>query len=237
MHITEEENSLHIIPSGMLCDNDLGDIPRPLPKQNFAMCIIGAAGTGKTSFLISLLNQRKPKIYKKVFENIFLVVPAPSLVSIKSNIFRNHSPDKIFNELNPDTLITIRDQVIEEAKEGFNSLIIIDDQTVHLKKKENEVLLKDLIYNRRHYHVSIMLLVQSWTQIPLSVRKAFTVGCLFKPKNKKEMESVFEEVLFQPKHTIDEISKYVFKKPHDFLFFDVGTGDMHRNFNKLHIHE
>jgi len=236
--ITEEPNDLHIIAPVMLCDSQLGDdIPKPLPSTAFFMIIAGSAGSGKSSFMISLLSQKKPKIYRKVFENIFIVAPSHSLASIKSNIFRNHPEDKQFNELNRETLTTIKERVLQEADQGYNSLLIIDDQTVHLKNKDNEFLLKDLIYNRRHYHLSIMLLVQSYTAIPLTIRKTISHGVIFKPRNKKELDSVFEEVLFQPKPIIEEVTKFVFKKSHDFLFFDVGTGDMYRNFNELKIVE
>ena len=235
--ITEHENDLHIRPPTMLCDVELGEIPQPMPDKAFFMMLIGSAGSGKTSFLVSLLTQRKPAIYRKVFENIFVVAPSHSLASIKSNIFRNHPQDKIFNELNPETLASIKSKVLTEASEGYNSLLIVDDQTVHLKAPHNEKLLKDLIYNRRHYHLSIILCVQSYTATPLTLRKTISHGALFKPKNKREFESVFEEVLFQPKHIIDEVSKHVYKKAHDFLFFDVNNGDLYKNFNKLDIQE
>ena len=233
--ITEETNDLHITAPIMLCDTELGDIPKPLPDKAFFMCISGSAGSGKSSFMISLLSQKKPKIYRKVFENVYIIAPSHSLASVKSNIFRNHPEDKQYNELNAETLNDIKQKVLEEASEDYKSLLIIDDQTVHLKNKVNEMLLKDLIYNRRHYHLSIMLLVQSYTAIPLTIRKTISHGIIFKPKNKKEFESVFDEILFQPKHIIDDVSKFVFKKPHDFLFFDVGSGDLHHNFNKLNI--
>jgi ABC-type lipoprotein export system ATPase subunit len=142
--ITETENDLHITPPKMLCDVELGEIPQPMPDKAFFMMLIGSAGSGKTSFLVSLLTQKKPAIYRRVFENIFVVAPSHSLASIKSNIFRNHAQDKIFNELNPETLATIKSKVLIEASEGYNSLLIIDDQTVHLKAPHNEKLLKDL---------------------------------------------------------------------------------------------
>ena len=235
--ITEHENDLHIRPPTMLCDVELGEIPQPMPDKAFFMMLIGSAGSGKTSFLVSLLTQKKPAIYRRVFENIYVVAPAHSLASIKSNIFRNHSPDKIFNELSVSTLQTIKTNVMKEASDGYNSLLIIDDMTVYLKDKENEKLLKDLIYNRRHYHLSIILCVQSYTATPLTLRKTISHGVLFKPKNKREFESVFEEVLFQPKHIIDEVSKHVYKKAHDFLYFDVNNGELYKNFNKLDIQE
>ena len=237
VHITEEHNELQITPPIMLCDNALGDIPAPLPSQAFFLICAGSAGSGKTSFLVSILSQKKPKIYRKVFENVFIIAPPHSLASIKSNIFRNHPEDKIYHELTPDNLNDIKSKVLKEASDGFNSLLIIDDMTVYLKDKQNEKLLKDLVMNRRHYHLSLIILVQTYTAISLPLRKTISHGVIWKPKNKKEMESIAEEILFQPKHVIEAVSKFVFKKPHDFLFFDASNGDLHHNFKKLNIDE
>jgi Poxvirus A32 protein len=239
MHITEHPSDVRIIPPVMLCDTDLGDsIPGVLPKRHHFMAIVGSAGSGKSSFAISLLKQTgKNKIYRKVFHNIFLIIPQASLASIKSNIFRNHPEDKIFNELTPEVLATIKSQVIADAEEGYQSLIIIDDQTVHLKNKSVEAALRDLIYNRRHYHVSIWILAQSYSQIPLTIRKTLSHFALFKPRNKKESESIFEELIFMPREDSEAVMRHTFKNSHDFLFGNVETGDLHRNFNKLEIKE
>jgi hypothetical protein len=237
MHITEEHNDLRISPPVMLCDKDLGDIPEPLPCRAFFMCVSGSAGSGKTSFLVSLLSAKKPKIYRKVFENVFIMAPTNSLASIKSNIFRNHPEDKIYNEMTPANLNDIRAKVTHEADEGFNSLLVIDDMTVYLKDKANEQILKDLIFNRRHRRLSIILLVQSYTQMPLSIRKTISHAVIFRPRNKREWESFFEELLFNDKKTAQAILEYVFKGKHDFLFADVNTGTLYHNFNKLNIEE
>lgn len=235
MLIREIHNDLKIHAPVMLCDKELGEIPPPLPCRAFNMIVSGSAGVGKTSFLVSLLSQSKPKIYKKVFENVFIVAPSHSLASIKSNIFRNHPDDKIYNELTPNVLNDIKIKVMAEATENYNSLLIIDDMTVYLKSTQNELLLKDLVFNRRHYHLSIILLVQSYTQIPLSLRKTVSHAVIFRPKNTKEWSSFFEELLFSDKKTVQAIFDYVFTSKHDFLFADIATGDLFHNFNKLMI--
>jgi len=45
-----------------------------------------------------------------------------------------------------------------------------------------------LINNRRHYRLSIFLLVQYYNSIPLQIRRLTTAISLFKPANKKELE-------------------------------------------------
>ena len=239
MRITEHTNNLRIIPPVMLCDKDLGDkVPLPLPNRAHFMAIIGSAGSGKSSFAISLLKQNgENKMYRKVFHDIFLIVPPASLASIKSNVFRNHPEDKIFPELTSDALQYIKERALENAEHDYNTLIIIDDQTVHLKQKAVESALRDLIYNRRHYHISIWILAQSYNQIPLSIRKTLSHFALFKPRNKKEAENIFEELIFLPKEDSEAVMRHVYKEPHDFMFGVTDSGKLHRNFNELELEE
>jgi adenosyl cobinamide kinase/adenosyl cobinamide phosphate guanylyltransferase len=233
MKIDEEENTeLKIKPPGMNCDKPISDlILPPLPTTHSAFGIIGSAGSGKSSWAISLLTNKKA--YKKVFENVYFVIPPHSRASVSNKIFEKHDQEKIYDELTPEILEEIKSKVQAESEEGFNSLLVIDDCTVYLKNKSNEMLLKNLIYNRRHLKLTIWLLAQSYTQIPLGVRKCLSHLVLFKPKNKKEYSSIFEELIFLPKEQGDKIIKYIFKKPHDFMYSNIGTNEIFRNFNKL----
>ena len=236
MKIEEEDNKeLKITPPKLLCDIPLGDVRAPLPNKHAAFAICGSAGSGKSSWAISLLTNKLA--YKKVFENVFFIIPPHSRASVANKIFERHDQEKIYDELTPEILQEIKTKVEHESEEGFNSLLVIDDCTVYLKNKSNEVLLKDLIYNRRHRKLTIWLLAQSYTQLPLAIRKCMSHLVLFKPRNKKEYESIFEELIFLPKEKGDELIKYVFKGQHDFLFSDLERNELYRNFNKLTLSE
>ena len=235
--ITEEVNDLELKKCKMNCDKDLGEIPEPFSSRSFFMAISGSPGSGKSSLMVSVLNQNKPRIYKGVFHNVFIIAPKASLESITSNIFRNHNPEKIYNTLNTETLDDIKQKTKEESEEGFTSLIIIDDQTAHLKDKNIQLQLQEIITNRRHARTSIMLLVQSYNSIPLVLRKSIMQAIIFKPLNKRELSSMFDEILFQPKDIAEAVSSYVFKDKHDFLFINVSTGNLYKKFNKLIIND
>lgn len=239
MTITEVPNpDLKIHTPQMRCDFDLDpDIPDPLPKRSFFLGVFGTPGSGKSSLMVSLLSQKKPKIYRNVFHTIYLIVPSHSLASVKSNVFKNHPPDQVFNELNVQTLEHIKKRIEIDSEQGFLSLIVIDDQTVHLKDKGTEKLLRELVYNRRHFRTSIMILAQSYNQLPLATRKTLSHFVVFKPSNKKELQSILSELVFYPPHIIDDISNYTFRTKHDHLFGVSDSGELYRNFNKLIITE
>ena len=235
--IREDDNPLRVIAPKMYCDTSLGDdIPAPCPKGHFFWGIFGSAGRGKSSYMISLLTAKGAnKVYRKVFHNIWFIIPENSMASVGNSIYKDHDDEKIFHELSVRNLDTIKSNVEREALEGYNSLLVIDDQTAFLKNAGVEKLLRYLIFNRRHLRLSIFLLAQSYNQLPLSIRKTLSHFSMFAPANKKETLSVFDELIFLPKDTAEQVIRYAFKDKHDTLFGNTLDGTLHRNFNRLHI--
>jgi hypothetical protein len=234
MDIVEHPNKLKIMPSEMRCDTSLGNIPAPCPCGHFFWGIFGSAGAGKSSYLVSLLTARgENKVYRRVWHNLFFIVPENSQASLVNGMFREADPAKVFSELTPQNLGHIKSIVEAEALEGYNSCLVVDDQTAFLKDKANERLLKYLIFNRRHLRLSIFLLAQSYNQVPLSIRKTLSHFTMFAPPNKKEYQSLFEELIFLPKDTADDIVRYAFQNRHDTLMGNTLDGKLYRNFNML----
>lgn len=237
MPISEVQSNVILRTPKMMCDNDLGDIPEPFPKRSFFAGVFAPPGAGKSSLMISMLSQKNPKIFRGVFNTIYLIVPAHSLASVKSNVFKNHPADQIFNELSVQTLEHIKKRIELDAEQGYTSLIVIDDQTVHLKDKGTERMLRELVFNRRHFRTSIMILAQGYTQLPLAIRKCISHFFLFKSPNKKEIQAVLSELVFYPPHMIEEIANFTFKSKHDFLYGISDTGELYKNLNRLVITE
>ena len=240
MSITETPSGHVIKAPAFKCDNPIGkDIKPPVPDKAFFWALIGSAGSGKTSLMIHLLTS--DDCYKKKFDHVHLIAPKSSMASLseKDNIWSGHPPDKIHNELN----WSILDKIEHLAKERIhkkpreNTLLVIDDMAAHLKEKATEQKLRDIVFNRRHIGTSIMILVQSYNAMPLSLRKTLSHFSVFKPRNKKETEAIFEEVIFLSKHAAEDVHRFVFREDHDFLFGVCTTGQLHRNFNELKIPE
>ena len=129
----------------------------------------------------------------------------------------------------------IKELVELESAEGYRTCMIIDDMTSSLKDKNVINELSNLINNRRHYRLSIFLLVQYYNSIPLQIRRLTTAISLFKPANKKELESVFSELIPLTKDKTQEVANFVFNSRHNFIFINVETGEIHKNFNLLKL--
>ena len=123
----------------------------------------------------------------------------------------------------------------KDADEKYNSLLVLDDVTATLKDRDIQHLLKDLIYNRRHYRLSIMILIQSYNAMPLAIRKTLSHFVAFKPRNKKEYTAIFEELIFLDRDVADRLQRFVFDEPYSFMFVSVDKNQIHKNFDLLSI--
>ena len=238
--ITETKSGLDITRPQFACDNKLSDDPNfpghILSNFSFYMVFSGPPKSGKTSNAIALLTSKgKQKVSRNVFSNLSVFMPEESQRSLKNNPFKNIDPKKNFDELTAENLQQAYDILKEFAEDEENSLLFMDDMASYMKDNEVKKLLNMIIRNRRHLRCSIMNCVQSYNTIPLDNRKLITHLWQGKLTNKKEAENIFSELVFQPKPVYEALLKYVYKKPHDFIYMDVVNNKIFKNWNLLNI--
>lgn len=228
-----ERSAFKLNPPVFLCDKPISkQIEKPLPCRPFFMAIIGSAGSGKTSLMINLLTSRNA--YCKAFHHVHVVMPSHSVASLKNNPFEGH--ERIHDELDYSSLENITASVKDAAADKKSSLLILDDVTVALKDADIQRELKDLIYNRRHYRLSIIVLVQSYIAMPLSIRKTLSHFAMFKPRNKKEYTAIFEELISMDKSEAERLMRFVFDSQYSFLFADVEQTKFYKRFDLIKSH-
>lgn len=220
-----------------ICDYLLKEnVPKPFDNlvQGFKfITIVGNSGAGKTSLLFSLFKDKR--ILKKAYNNIILCMPSHSTNSMEksSNIFKDIAEDKQYDSIKD--IDEIREKIMMYAEEGESTALIIDDQTSLLKDAFIQKTLSDLIFNRRHYKLSIYLLVQVFERIPLPIRKTInTLIILFKPAI-KDFLKITEESLEMDEDLAHAIKKIAFKKKHDRLMVDIAAQKIYANCNELII--
>lgn len=230
---------LSVNPPKFLCDQIISpNIRDPLPNTAFFSAVMGPPGSGKTSLVVNFLTEEG--MYRRAFDHVHLVAPKASMGSLKENIWDGHPSDKIHNTMSAQTLLEIKAKLeARQAKkpQPETTLLVIDDMTVHLRKKGVEEILRDLAFNRRHYRLSMVIMVQSYMALPPDLRKTLSHFYTFKPKNKKEAEKIWEELMFMPRQTGDALLRFAFREDHDFLMGDAGSGRVFRNFNEILIED
>ena len=193
--------------------------------------LIGKPRSGKTSLLYSLFKSKK--LFKKVFQKIYLFQPSASRSSMTDNIFNVLPNNQKFDDLTFDNLNQVMEEIkIEDA--STNTCIIFDDMTAYLKNTEIKQLMKELIFNRRHLHVSIFFLVQTYKSIEKDIRKLFSNIFIFKV-SKNELETIFDEIVEIDKKYIQPISSLVYDEPYKYLFINLESQRLFKEFDEIII--
>jgi ASC-1-like (ASCH) protein len=221
------------------CDGGLADHLREYEMTNTCLnsfattVLIGKPGSGKTSLLVSWLTSRgKNKIFRKVFNNILVVMPESSRASMKKNPFEKHPEDKLYEELTSESIHEIYSQLLGYSKAGDKSLLILDDVGASLKNLDIQTKMKQIMFNRRHLKVHIVIMVQAYTSIPKELRKQISTVVMFKP-SKEEALLLFSELFETKKDMALDIMKHVYKSPHDYLVLNVASQKMFSGFDSI----
>lgn len=216
----------------MICDKKIHPKLDEYDLTKFLNChstnlIIGKPQSGKTNLLYQLFKSKH--LLKKCYDKIFLFQPSQSRASMKDKLFDQIEDDQKFEELSLENL----DYVDSNLDDG-NNCLIFDDMTAYLKDNEIRKKLKELVMNRRHKHLSIFFLVQTYYSVEKDIRKLFSNIFIFRV-SKKEMEAIFDEVIETHKSYIPDITKLVYDKPYKYLFVNTDSQRLFSGFDELLI--
>jgi hypothetical protein len=233
MPITIEEiknDKYHIDPVKMANDAIIPNVDAPISNlYGFFTLIIGKPNSGKSTFWINLLKKSKQKnTYYRKFDRVHIFSNSLKTITTKLKL----PEDRLHHGL--DDL----EQVIAQEKDSDNKILfIIDDCVTDLK--DSDFMLK-LIYNRRHIAKSISIIITSqvYNKISLKIRKCCNDIILFNTGSKKELQSIYDDLINIDKEDYYKIIKHCFSgSSHDFLVFRTGDGSWYHNFNRLNINE
>ena len=179
--------------------------------------IVAKMGFGKTSLITGFMKT----IFKKTFENIFIIIPPNSRASIDNDIYGKNLPaDQIYDTLTEEGLTDIYNKLQESSNEGYNSILIIDDFQAQMKEVNIVKALQKIITKMRHLRVSVWLLQQNYQALHKSLRE-LTSNLIIFNLGKSQLNKLFEETIELPKDKYQELIDLAFKEKHDWLLFNL----------------
>ena len=234
MIIEKPNPNLKLTRPAVIIDTELEPKPKPpLPHKNgFAIAIVGAPGSGKSSVLFSLIKSRDA--YRKRFHKVIAVIPSSSLDSLKSNPLKDLPDEQRFEDLTFDSLEEIVEMVEENREDELLTLLLLDDVSAEL---QDPIILKKMMrlyLNRRHLKLSIISIAHSLTgkgALPYTIRKNLSHLILFKPSS--SLDILNSDFLHMLKDKFKELTDYVYKDPHDHLMIELNRNKLYKNFNAL----
>ena len=215
----------------MMCDKEIHPKLNKYDLTRFLNChstnlICGTPGSGKTNLMYSFLKSKH--ILNKCYDKIFLFQPSESRASMKDKLFDDLDDDQKFEDLTLENLEYVKNNINTDE----DNCIIFDDMSAYLKNNEIKKLLKEIIMNRRHLHISIFFLTQTYYSIDKEIRRLFSNIFIFRV-SKNELYNVFDELVETKKDHVGEIIKIVYDKPHKYLFVNVNSQRMFSGFDEL----
>jgi len=70
------------------------------------------------------------------------------------------------------------------------------------------------------------------------LRKTCSQLVFFENKNKKELDSIFDEVILIPKQEFFDVLRYIYDRKYRFMYIDTTLPDykmIHKDFNRLEV--
>jgi ABC-type dipeptide/oligopeptide/nickel transport system ATPase component len=217
--INEKETGVEFKTTKMLADGVLEGVPKDLPHRSGEMvAFVGASGSGKTTTALSWLTQKKPRLYRKRFDQVLVVMPQSSRDSIPGDPFGTLRIPA-FDELTPETFTEIM-ALIEDC--DGETLLILDDVAHALKDGEVMKMLRKLSFCRRHLKCTMWLIVQTLISLPLDgIRRNLTHVVVFRPRNGLDNRVLFAELIQQPRDVQEALVSHVWQEPHDAMLLAV----------------
>lgn len=207
----------------MLCDgilhkklNDYPMINECFNRSNFTI-FCGGMGKGKSSTAVSLLKN----VFKKCFHTIYVIIPEGSRMSIENDYLgKNIPPDQLFSEISVDILEDIYERMKDDAKEGYKSLLLVDDMGAFMKDKTIQKSLAKIITKIRHLRTSVWLLQQNLKQLPKILRELVS-NILFFDLGKSQLQFLFDEIVPLSKENFERVCEYLFGGENDIHSYGV----------------
>lgn len=186
----------------------------PNLSKGFVIALIGSRNCGKTTLYTNLL--LNPNLLNREnYDNAFII--SPTIYNDRSamhlrNAFKASLYDKYDDEI-VGSIVEYQQAFTDEDKP--RSILIIDDSVGYKTNKLNYLATRS-----RHNNLNLIFSVQQTKSIKKVVRNNLTDVIIFKTKNKKELQDIYDEWggMYGCYDEFLKMYKYATKEPYNFLY-------------------
>lgn len=191
--------------------------PLPLYPTNCLFC--SPKGGGKSTLIKTLLTNKESP-WCRHFNMIFWISPTmrqdPKLFDLLEDI----GEDQCYDTLNNDTIQEIQEQIKayreSHPKVKKPQFIICYDDCIHLLRNKNAIKVREMVSQNRHWGVTNCFLNQRFKGVDPLIRNNIDLFFLWKSNNKKEIESIMDEINYDEKK-LNKLYEYATREPYSFL--------------------
>lgn len=207
-----------------------------LPRPPFRMIVLGCSGSGKSSFVYSLI-KKYYRVGKRPYFDQVLIFSGTNDSNSAFAELKTHDGDAPFisNEWDPQLVESYLKEIENEhtmaVKDGISPariLIILDDLVCDGISNKHRMNVIDRLFVQisRHNNVSVIILTQFLKALNRNVRSVNLSHMILYPITKNDLDMVSQEHC--PAHMNqnsfkDMITKIWNKKPYNFCVLDYST--------------
>lgn len=171
-------------------------------KDPHTALFVAPTGIGKTYKALRLLETE----YKNHFD--FIIIICPTLKHNKT--YKNWKflwDDEYIIPIEPKNQLYEIIKTLSNMLAGLKTLFLIDDIIADEKLDKKRQPLLDLAISGRHREHSLWLLTQSYTAIPLNLRRQAKMLYVWRPTRRSDLKTIYDEIDFD-----DEGDKLIYLK-------------------------
>lgn len=229
----------------MTCDEAIDEKLEKIPavkqcfSKNNVTLISGGMGSGKTTLTLQLMRG----VIKNCYEFIYFLIPSQSFHSIpekeqkylKKSLVDDEGESTIIHEFDEDVLGDLYEKILDNANNGWKSLIIIDDYGAEFKRKPIELALKRIILKNRHLKCSLWLLTQNYYMMGKGLREIVNNIIMFN-SSKSMNQKLFQEQLDIKEDQFNEVMRLLPTR-HDYLLINLNYKKIYHNWNEIVVED
>ena len=207
-----------------------------LPQLNFAMCLVGSRGSGKSLLIRNLL--LRDDMLKKVFKKPnYIVIICPSLSNGDyeeiegKNVYKyDYYDPNIINHL-----IDVQKDIIENhSRKDANEILVILDDVLDSGALNYHSAVEKIFSRGRHCNINVILVSQQLNRISKTMRVNSDYMIFFQTHNYNELEDLMDQLI--PKRYqwgFKEYIKNMWADNHyQFILVDFKTKQHNRRFRE-----